>query len=275
MSQQESGENLSFIRPPSIPGTELIVANNSARMWRVFHETYTICSCAQAATRWRYGGKEFHTNDGGNMLMEPGETHCNTVVYKPADYRVLLISPAVVTDAAKELGLPSTPHLRFASNGDPGLFMALYRFCDAVETGGSLLEQQSWFTACVRTLLEHTERRPPTLGSTKAHHAVARIKHYLKDRYAESVCLDELVALSGLSRFHLVRIFAKHVGMTPHEFQIKVRINAARALLKAGVPPVSVSTDLGFYDQSHFTRHFKSAWGVTPGRYANSEIAAT
>ncbi len=270
MLQQDSGENLSFINPTSIPGTELIIARNSARMWRVFHETYTICSCAQAATSWQYRSMEFTTDDGGNMLMEPGETHCNTAVYKSADYKVLLISPVVVIDAAKELGLSTVPHLRSSSNDDPKLFMTLYSFCNAVEAGESLLEQQSLFSACVRILLEHTERRPSTLSGMKAHHAVARIKRYLKDRFAESVSLDELVTLSGLSRFHLVRIFAKHVGMTPHAFQIKVRINAARALLKAGVSPVSVSTDIGFSDQSHFTRHFKRAWGVTPSRYANS-----
>ena len=270
MSQQHSGESLSFIRPVSIPGTELIIAKNSSKMWRVFHETYTICSCVQAATSWRYNGKEFSTVDGGNMLMEPGETHCNTAVYKPADYKVLLISPAIVTDAAKELGLPTAPHLRSASNNDPRLLMSLYRFCHAAETAESLLEQQSLFTACVRILLEHTEHRPPILGGMNAHHAVARIKRYLLEKFAESVSLDELVALSGLSRFHLVRIFAKYVGMTPHAFQIKVRINAARELLKAGVSPVNVSTDIGFSDQSHFTRHFKRAWGTTPSRYANA-----
>lgn len=270
MSQQDQGESLGFIQPVSIPGAELIIARNSARMWRVFHETYTICSCAQAATSWRYGSKEFSTGDGGNMLMEPGETHCNTAVHKPADYRVLLISPAAVIDAATELGLSTTPHLRSASNDDPRLFMTLYRLCHAAETGESLLEQQSLFSSCMRILLEHTERRPPTLGGMNAHHAVARIKRHLRERFAESVSLDELVALSRLSRFHLVRIFAKYVGMSPHAFQIAVRMNAARELLKAGVPLVNVSTDIGFADQSHFTRHFKRAWGTTPGRYANA-----
>lgn len=103
-----------------------------------------------------------------------------------------------------------------------------------------------------------------------AHHAVARIRHYLQERFAESVSLDELVTLSGLSRFHLVRTFAKQVGMPPHAYQVNVRINTARALLKASVPPVNVSTDVGFSDQSHFTRHFKRAWGTTPSVYANA-----
>lgn len=270
MSLQNSVESLSFIRPVSVPGTELLIANNSARKWQVFHKTYTFCACAQAEARWRYGGKEFSSGDCGSMLMEPGETHCNTTVYKPADFKVLLISPAIVIDAAKELGLPTTPHLRCASSDDPKLFSTLYRFCAAVETGESLLEQQSLFAACARLLLEHCEQKLPTLGGTNANRAVARIKRYLQERFAEHVSLDELAALTGLSRFHLVRTFAKQVGMAPHSYQINVRIETARALLKAGVPPVSVSTDVGFADQSHFTRHFKRLCGTTPSRYANA-----
>ena len=270
MSLQNSVESINFIRPASVPGSELLIGKNSSRLWRVFHETYTFCACTQAAAGWRYRNKEFFLGDRSSMFMEPGETHCNTAVYKPADFKVLMIQPALVTDAAKELGLSMTPHLHNPDSNDPQLFLTLYRFCAAVETGASLLEQQTLFTACVRILLERSEQRPPSPGGMNAHRAVARIKCYLQDRFAEPVSLDELVALTGLSRFHLVRTFAKQVGMAPHTYQIHVRIETARALLKAGVPPISVSTDVGFADQSHFTRHFKRYWGTTPSRYAAS-----
>ena len=270
MLQNDSSEGISFIRPQSVPGTELLIANHSTKLFRVFHETYTLCSCAQANARWTYRGKELSLGDHGNMLMEPGEMHCTKVAHKPADYKVLFISPNIVTDAARELGVPATPHLRSAGNDDPKLFTTLYRFCIAVETGESLLEQQSLFTACVRILLENAERRPPKSCGINEHHGIERIKRYLRERFAESITLDELVTLSGLSRFHLVRTFAKIVGVPPHAYQINVRINAARELLKAGVSPVNVSTDVGFSDQSHFTRHFKKIWGTTPGCYANA-----
>jgi AraC-like DNA-binding protein len=42
---------------------------------------------------------------------------------------------------------------------------------------------------------------------------------YLQERFAEPLSLDELVALTGLNRFHLVRTFAKQVGMTPQAYQ--------------------------------------------------------
>jgi AraC-like DNA-binding protein len=270
MQENTSAESITFVRPIAVPGGELIVANNSPKKWRVFHETYTICSCARVATDWRYGNKAFYSADRSNMLMEPGETHLNVSVYKPADYRVLLIPPALLKEMANEAGVSTTPHLKLPCNNDQNLYLTLFRFCSAVQSGESLLEQQSLFAACVSLFLDKTERKPALSRVSNAQFAVSRIKQYLRERFAESVGLDELVALSGLSRFHLVRTFARYAGITPHAFQIHLRLNRARELLKAGIPPTIVSADVGFSDQSHFTRHFKSVWGITPSRYANA-----
>ena len=54
--------------------------------------------------------------------------------------------------------------------------------------------------------------------------AIERAKHYLHDNFNELVSLDELVALTTLSRFHLVRAFALHAGIPPHAYQLKLRI---------------------------------------------------
>lgn len=115
MSQQNPSESLSYIRPASVPGTELLIANNSTKLFRVFHETYTLCSCAQTASSWRYGGKEYFTGDRGNMLMEPGEMHCNTAVNKPSDYKVVFISPTILQTRQESSGYPR--HLTCAVPG--------------------------------------------------------------------------------------------------------------------------------------------------------------
>ena len=41
----------------------------------------------------------------------------------------------------------------------------------------------------------------------------------------------------------------------------------AQALIRAGMPPATVASEAGFYDQSHLSRHFKSLCGMTPGQY--------
>jgi len=69
-----------------------------------------------------------------------------------------------------------------------------------------------------------------------------------------------------MSRFHFLRIFAQQFGWPPHAYQMALRVERARILLKAGVPIGDI--ELGFMDQSHFTRHFKESIGVTRGLYA-------
>jgi AraC-like DNA-binding protein len=98
--------------------------------------------------------------------------------------------------------------------------------------------------------------------------AIERAKQYLHDNFNELVSLDELAALAKLSRFHLLRAFARHTGMPPHTYQLQLRIDRACVLLRAGVTAAEAATQVGFADQSHFTRHFKRIWCITPGQYA-------
>jgi AraC-like DNA-binding protein len=103
--------------------------------------------------------------------------------------------------------------------------------------------------------------------------AIERARHYLRENFNELVSLDELAALTKLSRFHLVRAFALHTGIPPHAYQLKLRIERACVLLRAGVTAAEVATQVGFADQSHFTRHFKRIRRITPGRYARMHAA--
>jgi AraC-like DNA-binding protein len=85
-----------------------------------------------------------------------------------------------------------------------------------------------------------------------------------------TVTLAELADAARLSRFELVRCFTAQVGLPPHAFQIDLRINEARGLLRAGEAPAAVAAACGFSDQAHLTRTFKRAVGTTPRRYADA-----
>jgi AraC-like DNA-binding protein len=110
-------------------------------------------------------------------------------------------------------------------------------------------------------------------SNSKTPRAIERAKHYLHDKFNESVSLDELAALTRLSRFHLVRAFALDTGIPPHAYQLTLRIERACVLLRAGVTAAETATQVGFADQSHFTRHFKRIRRITPGRYARMHAA--
>jgi len=81
------------------------------------------------------------------------------------------------------------------------------------------------------------------------------------------ISLEELAQQVGLSRYAIIRLFKANVGLTPHAFQINLKINQARELLKQGISLAELAVNLGFNDQSHFHKAFKAHTGVTPRQF--------
>lgn len=83
----------------------------------------------------------------------------------------------------------------------------------------------------------------------------------------EFLSLQQLSEQSGLSRYAIIRLFKSNLGLTPHAYQLNLKINAARKLLRQGQEIAALSYQLGFSDQSHFQRVFKQLTGITPKIY--------
>jgi AraC-like DNA-binding protein len=266
-------ERLRFIRSAALPGTELKVVCDSTRRWHSFNERYAFVACRKAAANVRYRGRDQSVLDGTLMVREPGEAHASTTVSKPADFMVLYVEAPLIADAALELGHRGILHFEPVPLSDAKLFALFWRLCSSIENGHDDREQQYLFTMALTELARHSERPPRVMTLRSGKLAVARAKAYLRERCSESVSLHELGHVSGLSRFGLAHAFTKEVGLSPHAYQLHVRVERARSLLKQGVSPAIVATTMGFADQSHFTRHFKRILQVTPSRYASGLAA--
>lgn len=75
---------------------------------------------------------------------------------------------------------------------------------------------------------------------------------------------------AGLSRYALVRSFARAIGLTPHAYLVQRRLQHARSLIAQGTPLGEAALASGFADQSHLTRLFVRSYGLTPGAYARA-----
>lgn len=69
------------------------------------------------------------------------------------------------------------------------------------------------------------------------------------------------------SLYHYVRTFKRHIGITPHKFQVQSRVRKAQRLIENGEMSAVAALGLGFYDQSHFVKCFKGVVGLTPSEY--------
>lgn len=111
-------------------------------------------------------------------------------------------------------------------------------------------------------VLDLGEKLPPGVNP-----GIQRALVHIERHFTDSVYLEDLAVLAGLSVCRFVTVFRRQVGLTPHRFICHRRIRHAKALLREGVPMAQAASEAGFFDQSHLSRHFKSICGVTPGRY--------
>ena len=93
-----------------------------------------------------------------------------------------------------------------------------------------------------------------------------QVLDYIHDNLGHSLSLMELASVANLSPSRFTRVFRQETGLSPHQYLIQARIEQAKHLLKSGgdISIGSIAHQVGFADQSHFTRHFKRIVGVTP-----------
>lgn len=91
---------------------------------------------------------------------------------------------------------------------------------------------------------------------------------YMEAHITENISLDELADNVNLSKFYFTRYFKKHLGMTPHQYFVNMRIQYAKRLLATTHDSVEkVAEACGFDNASNFIRMFKQRAGMTPSAF--------
>jgi PAS domain S-box-containing protein len=97
---------------------------------------------------------------------------------------------------------------------------------------------------------------------------IARAVDHIRAHLSEPLQVKKLARMASLSVRQFDRKFKETFNITPKSFIIKTRVQQACELLRKGDATLSdVACDLGFYDQSSFTLHFRNEMGLTPLRY--------
>jgi AraC family transcriptional regulator len=124
------------------------------------------------------------------------------------------------------------------------------------------LDIESRAVALAFSIVKFSVRAPRDLRSLQ------RAREYVHAHYAENLTLAQVARAAGVHPVYLGHIFRQEFGETLGEYLNRLRVRAAAGLLADSRLPLSaVAADLGFYDQSHFTRVFRQLTGATPGTF--------
>jgi len=98
--------------------------------------------------------------------------------------------------------------------------------------------------------------------------ALRRVREYIEDHLEETISIEALAGIVGLSMYHFARAFKQSEGLTPHDYLVQRRVRRAQELLASTDLPLSeIALASGFSDQSHCARRFREHVGITPSSY--------
>ncbi len=264
--------SIQYFRPAAYDGIELHSGSGVRReVPRHWHDEYHVCAHTGGGGTLTYRGAS-HKNVAGSVnMVEPSEVHSNRTDHPDGcDYRALNFDAAHFALAIDEMTTDDgTPSFVAPVTSDPETFRRFLVLHDALVANGDLIEQQILFLGFLVTMLErHTPAKPALKPAKREKRAVNLVRDYLTQNYAQRVDLASLANLTGLSPYHLTRVFAADTGLPPHAFLKQVRITRAMALLRKKEEISRVAFETGFADQSHLTRSFKKVVGISPGAYS-------
>ncbi len=106
------------------------------------------------------------------------------------------------------------------------------------------------------------------LNESAAPRWLLNVKDFIGEEFANNLTISSIAAVAGVHPTHLAREFRRYFHITIGDFIRRRRIESARRKIIASNAPLSeIAAESGFFDQSHFTRVFKKATGMTPAHY--------
>lgn len=228
------------------------------------HDTYAVALTLEGVQCFDYCGSVRHSLPGGVVVIHPDERHDG----RPGTsdgfrYRSIHIEPARIQAM---LGGNGLPFIAEGTSTDPRLLQPVRALLtDYRQPLGDLEFDDALFdlSAALAALAMPRRRTKPI-----DHGAAERAREYMLEHWNSDVSLACLERASGRDRWKLSRDFRVLFGTSPYRYLLMRRLERAREMLADGCDTADVAAACCFADQSHFTRHFRYAFGVTPGKWS-------
>jgi len=266
-------EQAKFQIHQELNGIEMVEANyHHHNFSKHSHETYTINIIERGCQRFLSAGKNFIAPEHSIIFVNADEVHTGQSGTQSGwSYRGISPSETQFSKLARDIGLSHdfAPYFTNAVVEDKQMANELHiLFNTLTHSNNSLLRESMLYDVLTRLMLKHGKNTKQVKKQQTSNLKLAWVQQYIHEHLEENVSLEHLANIINFTPFHLVRQFQKYYGLPPHAYQIQQRLQQSKVLLQQGDKVAQVAAQMGFYDQSHFHRHFKRANGIAPSQYA-------
>lgn len=203
--------------------------------------------------------RERRTCESGSMVLHaPGERHEDTFGAAPSSLVSVELDEthAVAALLESHRASPVVKTRRLSAIG-PALLREL-----AVSDDATPLAVESLLLETAVTIARRDRNR-----SFAAPGWLKKADDFIYSNSSQQLSLSSVAAELQLDPSYLARMYRKHRGVTIGEQIRSVRLATAKAALTMTKPLADVANECGFADQSHLTRSFRGAFGITPAAY--------
>ena len=228
------------------------------------HDTYAVGVTSAGVQAFDYRGSARYSLPGQVFVLHPDERHDGrSGDGRGFGYHIAYIDPALVRVAAAAKTLPFVPE---PVSKDARLLRAI-----RAVVGRQTEPVDELMTTCdlvaLADALMVAARQSASAATSVDTKAVERARDQLVSEPQARISIAELERASGLSRWQLARQFRQAFGVSPYRFHVLRRLDRARERLSEGAGLAELAHSCGFADQAHFSRRFRSAYGLSPGAW--------
>jgi AraC-like DNA-binding protein len=267
-------DRIRFHRFP-LAGIDAMTATTSRSFPRHTHDQYGIGVIDFGGHASSSGRGQVEAGPGSLIFVNPGEVHDGRAIGgRPRSWRMLYVNPSLMHATRADVLDNANASLTFSAPvfADVDLKTLFDIAFDHVNTPtNEVRDAMGCETAILRFVarLAINAAAAPRDANTPVP-SIRRARDRIDADPSARLTLTDLASEVGLSRYQLLRGFARELGLTPHAYILQRRIALARRLIRGGQALAEVAAIAGFYDQSHLTRCFVRQFGVTPSRYASN-----
>ncbi len=97
--------------------------------------------------------------------------------------------------------------------------------------------------------------------------------NFIEQNFQNNITIEDIAAVCGINRSYFGKIFRKSIGRSPQQFLMNYRMVKATELLKlTSLSIAEIGSAVGYENQLHFSRAFKTIYGVSPREWRNQHL---